>query len=140
MTLKSMFAAVLVVVAGTMPASAACIQSNIAGTWSTAITSTFQEVSIAFVCELAISASGKIRDVTCTAQATNNFNSVVTSLSQGSIRLSDAKKCLFTGRITLGTALPNVFLGALSKEKSYFEGVGSQPSGFGFLNIRLLKQ
>lgn len=140
MAMKSLFAAVLVVVAGAMPANATCIQSNIAGTWVAFITSTTKGDSALFGCALVIKASGNINNANCVFQSTDRPNTGLSLLTKGNMLLDNASKCTFIGRFTLGTAKSTKFGGVMSKEKTIFEGVGIAPYGYGYIKITLVKQ
>jgi hypothetical protein len=114
-------AMVLALTANVMPANAACIQGNAAGTWAAYSAGTTKGVYYWFKCALTIGPAGKIIAGSCTES--NGLASPIT----GQVKLTEAANCTFTGTLnfTKFKETATVDQATLSLDRQAVLGIGS---------------
>lgn len=133
---KTFFAAIAFAAAlagATSSASAACLQSDAAGKWQSYSTSITVAGPYWLRCALTVSATGAISPATCFSSA-----GVTGNLSGGSVTLSNASKCTFTGTFTVSGVVNTLSHLTLAKNKAQAEGVGTFSGGIFTLSLTKL--
>jgi hypothetical protein len=133
--LKALIPAALSILAA-LPAEAACTQANIAGTWTAYAVSQDEMNDLAWsACDLVIGAAGAFTgsNSTCTAAG-------VTVKVQGSLKLTNAARCAYSGSISLGSGLTDPIPSlTLSLDRQTAAGVGGKNGGGNVFVFNMVK-
>lgn len=98
-------------------ADAACVQSDLAGTWQF-----YQTFGSEWNrCTVSIDSGGAIANASCRA----SFNNTVKMLTNGTVTLTSPTQCIFSGHLKMSGAINILDHGALSRDKLSAAGVGS---------------
>ncbi|HET7681473.1 MAG TPA: hypothetical protein VFK79_15220, partial [Xanthobacteraceae bacterium] len=114
-------------------ANAACLQSDLGGTWQAYTLSIKGGNTYWARCKLVINGStGAIANTNC-------FTAFgYTALTQGKATLANAANCTFTAQYKIAGVLNTLVHGTLSKDKEVGQGVGTLPS-FGQFTLNMTK-
>lgn len=118
-----------------VPASAACKQTDIAGAWQVYATRALGQLTS---CQIVVTSTGVVSNSKCTVFKSNSSQDV--KLTKGSIKLQNATTCNFTGAFTINGSLKNAIKSiTLNLSKDSAIGFGdSASSGLFFLNLSKL--
>ena len=123
--------AITLAVLGPATAHAACTQADLEGKWQAYTMTLSQSVYGVARCTMTIGAGGAIAASSrCTDQ--NNYSA---AMQMGSVSLSNAGACTFTGQFRWQGTVYRILHGTIATDKRTASGIGTFAGGGGFLFV-----